>query len=654
MNANNKYIKITLATILLSITGLSSCRNYLDVIPDNIPTLDHAFSSRQEAEKFIHKCYSYTFSRTGTGNAQANISFLGGDEMWTYFGQNYAIESPWKIARGEQNIIDPLVSFWDGRNHAVNFWQAIRECNIFLDYVETKHAVPDLDDVERERWIGEIKFLKAYFHFCLMRMYGPIPIMDMAIPISATPEEVRVKRQPVDEVAVFISNLLDEAAVGLPDAITNLSTEAGRVSKTAAMMLKTKLWVTVASPLFNGNPDYASFKDRDGVQLFNPSFDQSKWERAYEAGKDAIEVAERSNHKLYYFNNFSLRLSDSTTYQMNVRGAVTEKWNEELIWGINNHQETNIYDVQNSNMAGKINHSATATYTPDWSSYLSVTLRMAELFYSDNGVPLEEDINFDYQGRYDLQTATDADRFNLVVGHKGPKLHFNRENRFYGSVAFDGAKWFMRNTGNSDEQNTFYVKGKNGEVGGKGYGDSYNVTGYWAKKLVNWNYVMIGTNPGAKYTTEKYPKPEMRLADLYLLFAEAANETDRRQEAIQYLDKIRERAGLSGVISSWTNYSKNPNKPTTKEGLRSIIMQERGIELAFEGHRIWDLRRWKTAELLQNQPIRGWYTDGRTDTEYWRIINLYNMQFVAPRDYFWPIRENNLLVNPNLVQNPGW
>lgn len=642
---------LTLAGLLLMST---SCAKYLDVVPDGVPTIEHAFSNKLEAEKFLHKCYSYTFSRAHQGAAVANIMFTGGDEMWTYRGNdNYDLDSPWKIALGEQNVSRPFVNFWDGDKHGSNFWQAIRECNIFLENIKDENKVPDLKLEDRERWIGEVEFLKAYFHFCLLRMYGPIPIMDVAIPIGSSPEEMRVKRQPVDDVVNYISNLLDVASTKLPDGITNMTTEAGRVSKTAVLMLKTKLWVMAASPLFNGNPDYNNFKDKEGVQLFNPTYDQSKWEKAVQAGLAAIETAQNGNHSLYKFNNVGYKLSDSTIYQMNTRGVVTEKWNPELIWGITNHNENNIGDIQNANLAGQID--TRITNTVDWTSYLSVTMRMAELFYSDKGVPINEDTGYDYAGRYDLKAATQADRFNIVPGHRTAKLNFNRENRFYGSVAFDGAKWFMANSpGNTDEQSLLYVQGKYGQKGGKVRDSYYNVTGYWAKKLVNWRFQQIGIQTGNKFTTEKYPRPEMRLADLYLLYAEACNETDNRAEAIKYLDLIRERAGLNGVVESWTNYSNNPQKPNSKEGLRSIIMQERGIELAFEGHRIWDLRRWKTAQQLQNQPIRGWNYNGSTEADYYRVRVLHNMTFNAPRDYFWPIRESNLLTNPNLIQNPGW
>jgi len=107
------------------------------------------------------------------------------------------------------------------------------------------------------------------------------------------------------------------------------------------------------------------------------------------------------------------------------------------------------------------------------------------------------------------------------------------------------------------------------------------------------------------------------------------------------------------VVESWTAHSRNPNKYTTAEGLQEIIRRERGIELALEGERFWDLRRWKAAPEELNQPISGWDVDQVTAEAYYRERVLYNQTF-ALKDYFWPIRENDLIVNKNLVQNPGW
>lgn len=88
--------------------------------------------------------------------------------------------------------------------------------------------------------------------------------------------------------------------------------------------------------------------------------------------------------------------------------------------------------------------------------------------------------------------------------------------------------------------------------------------------------------------------------------------------------------------------------------MRDIIQQERLIEFAFEGKRFWDIRRWKRASEEFNKDISGWNYLGDEDSEYYQIRTLNQQRFVSPRDYLWPLSENTLLQNPNLVQNPGW
>ena len=102
---------------------------------------------------------------------------------------------------------------------------------------------------------------------------------------------------------------------------------------------------------------------------------------------------------------------------------------------------------------------------------------------------------------------------------------------------------------------------------------------------------------------------------------------------------VSERAGLQGVINAWQNYSKYPAKPTTKDGMREIIRRERLNELACEGKRFWDLRRWK---ITLPKEIYG-----RKTVVYERPEYYY-------RDYLWPLKISTLLQNPNLIQNPGW
>jgi len=107
------------------------------------------------------------------------------------------------------------------------------------------------------------------------------------------------------------------------------------------------------------------------------------------------------------------------------------------------------------------------------------------------------------------------------------------------------------------------------------------------------------------------------------------------------------------VQESWSNFSKNPSKPASKEGLRQIIHQERRIELAFEGQIGWDLRRWKELQEVLSRPVQGWNINQGTSANYYRPTNVITPVF-GLRDYLWPISSTDLVVNENLTQNPYW
>lgn len=636
MNIRYKYIRITALLVLL--TACLACKkSYLDVVPDNVATIDNAFSNRNEAEKFLFTCYSYL---PREGNPDMDPGFNSGDEVWTYWPMTldfFTLDS-YQIARGEQNKANPKMNYWDGYDNR-SMWQGIRNCNIFLENVD---KVIDLQPYIKERWVAEVKFLKAYYHWYLFRMYGPIPILDRNLPDAATPEEVRVPRQPVDSVVNYIAGLIDQAtagnaSAGLPDKITSRATELGRITKVAALSIKARLLVTAASPLFNGNSDFNGLKNKDGKALFTSAYDAKKWTRAADACKKAIDAALAADVKLYHFTPTVGEIDDATQTEMNIRNAVCEKWNSELIWG-GTADGTPSYWIQLFACPqldpNNVSRELKGKFAP--------TMKMAELFYTKNGVPIEEDNTWDYSNRYELRTTTAKDS-QIQEGYQTPALHLDREPRFYADIAFDGSKWYMQN-------GLYNINSKAGENSGKKQSRMYSVTGYYTKKLVNWNLVATPTT----ISVESYPWPIMRLADLYLLYAEALNETGNPSAALPYLNQIRERAGLQSVESSWTHFSNNPSKYTSVAGMRDIIRQERGIELAFEGSRFWDLRRWKTAAKILNAPIYGWNITQTTFEEYNTRVLLFSQSFVAPRDYFWPIGEYAIQINPNLVQNTGW
>ncbi|MBC9798261.1 RagB/SusD family nutrient uptake outer membrane protein [Sinomicrobium weinanense] len=624
-----KNIKLIVLSTLLWTT---SCEKYIDVVPDNIATIDIAFNSRVNAERFFYTLYGYMPEHASTSNP----GLIAGDEIWLNDVAGRDLPGL-NIARGNQRVTTPYLNYWSGFGTFI----ALRDCNIFLENIDRPK---DIEAHERERWIAEAKFLKAYYHFWLLRMYGPIPIMDENISVDSDIEELRKERSPVDEAVTYIVSLLDEAIADLPPLIQNPGEELGRVTQPVAAAVKAKVLMYAASPIFNGNSQYAGFTNDEGEDYINQTFDASKWEKAAVACKEAIDIAESSGHSLYtYPGSAQFELSDSTIVKMSLRGAVSEKWNPEVIWGSANPTAGSL---QNSSFV-RVDAGVKAEVVERVNSNWAPTFRMAELFYSSNGVPIEEDKAYNYSGRMDLRTAGADHKYYIQEGYKTAALHFDREPRFYSSLAFDGG--IIYGQGRKNDKDPWVVQAKSGQVSARINSYQYSVTGYWPKKLIHEDDILANN-----YTQETYPWPIIRLADLYLLYAEALNESGGPgAEVYQYIDKVRERAGLEGVMTSWANYSNKPGKPTSKDGLREIIHQERLIELAFEGHRFWDLRRWLKLEAYMNSDIKGWDIDQESDLEYYRLRTIDRTVFTK-KDYLWPIPEANLIVNPNLDQAPGW
>ncbi len=636
-----KYLNKFIATFTMLFIGFG-CSEYVDVVPDNVAVIEDTFETRDGAERFLATLYGYLpgFSTIN------NPALLGGDEVLVQANRT----EDWmarRMALGGQNAGEPLLNFWSGGNGGSNLFIALRDCNIFIDNV----ALPfDITTDEVNIWTSEAKFLKAFYHFYLMRMYGPIPIIRENISIEADVNEVRVSRDPVDEVVNYIVELLDEAVVNLPSQIVDVGRDLGRPTKEVALALKARVLVTAASPLFNGNTDYSNFIDKEGNHLISQVYDENKWILATDACREAVEEAEANGHNLFQFEpRGSESFSDETIRKLSIRGAVTSEWlfNDELIWGSSDSPVTTLQNWAQGRVANNIQVENRQSVQGWWAP----TMRVAEMFYSENGVPLEEDNTYDYENRFEVSTAGPEHIHYVVDGFETANLHLNREPRFYASIGFDGGIWEGHGVNNDSGGNGLFVRAKFLETAGLLDANSFSLSGFFAKKLVNYRNVQA-TNVNS-YSRINYPFPLFRLADLYLLYAEALNESQGPTAAYQWIDKVRERAGLEGVVDAWSNYSNNPIKPSTKDGLRDIIHQERLIELVFEGQRFWDLRRWKKALTEASGPARGWNIEGGTTESFYNVIENGNFPFQL-KNYFWPIGESDIVRNPNLIQNPFW
>jgi len=617
----------------------NSCSDYLDVVPEGVATIDMAFNQRDETLKYLYTCYSYM---PRNGNPGSDPAILGSDELCTYddhynFG-GFDLSSV-KIARGLQNTTSPLLDMWG------SLYQGIRDCNIFLENVV---KVPDLPDWERKQWIGEVKFLKAYYHFYLVQMYGPVPIVRENLPIDVSVFDVKVFRDPADSCFNYIVQLIDEAADGgLPLNVMDPAKELGRITIPIALSLKAKVLMTAASPLFNGNNDQATLQNRDGTRLFNSTNDLSKWNKAVVACKEAIAVCDQAGLELYYYPTSALTdLTDTTITQMSLRNAFCERWESEIIWANTQSLSAEIQQYT----APKLNPEFRDA--PGIRSIISAPLKIAKLFYTHHGVPIAEDKTRSTD-IYALRTGGIDEKLYIKSGLTTVDMHFDREPRFYASLGFDGGIWYGAGK-TDDKEELWHIAAKKGEVDGQWAPGVGTISGYFCKKYLHFNNTLSSLS---SYSITDYPWPIIRVSDLYLMYAEAINEAEgpngaNQAEMFKYIDLVRARAGLESVRDSWDKYTNNP-KYSSQTGMRQIIQRERLIELAFEGQRFWDIRRWKTAPEIYKEPIESWSLGQYKAADYYRPLVLYSQTF-GVKDYFWPIRNSDIINNRNLVQNIGW
>ena len=154
------------------------------------------------------------------------------DEVTTPFAKE---PNSIKMMKGEQSTDDPLMSFWSGYGAAGrgqgSLWEGIRSCNLLIDNID---LVVDMNQEEKNAWAAEAKLLKAYYHFLMLKNYGPIPIVDVNAPIDASDEALRIYRKPVDEVVDYIISTIDEAKIHLPNRVMTTN-DLGRLDKVIAM-----------------------------------------------------------------------------------------------------------------------------------------------------------------------------------------------------------------------------------------------------------------------------------------------------------------------------------------------------------------------------------------------------------------------------------
>lgn len=658
MTMRKIFIRLSMSFALLAsvVAGVASCNKWLDVVPDDgIPSVETAFNLRSSAIRYLATCYSYM---TQEGVPGTDHGMLTGDELWDLVGRivtNTSARVPnnlFNIARGYQT---PNTVYG---NDFGSMYEGIRCCDILVEHI---NDVPDMTREEKDRWTAEATFLKAYYHFNLLKKWGPIPIVHESLPIDSDVETVRVYRDNVDDCFDYILGLLDQAYPHLYPTIPSTD-EYGRITQPICAALKARVAAYAASPLFNGNPDEASLVDNQGRQLFPQKSDAEKlarWTYAMNACERAIKVADSLGFRLYDTSGIVMPYNDTLKITVAIRNSVTERYNEsggnqEVIWP---NTQTN---RSAQTMYQRLVQPCLGAYTDMLGGYrfLGVPIKIAEQFYTNHGLPIANDRDWEGVNTMELVKGDDVHAFYIQPDYTTIRLNFDREPRFYASLGFDGGKWFgqLSNYNRVFKPADIYdVECRMGGKHAKTGSETGPVTGYFPKKLIPIQSTWTANNSFSSYT---YAWPMIRLTDLYLLYAECINEAEgpdgpHSAELFKYLDAIRSRAGIPDVKTAWEQYSNNPSYYKSKSGMRDIIHKERLNEFVFESQRFWDLRRWKEAPAEYQKGIYGFHVTGSAPEDYYVKTFIAEQQF-GLKDYFWPIPTSYIEVNPNLVQNLGW
>lgn len=642
-----KYFYTLSLALILSVSGC----NYLDVVPDNdIETIETIFEKRDQAENWFKYCH--TFLMPYTASIISNPAYTGADEVVAgdflrqQFSYNWA---GFFIGDGLQMTADPYGNIW--RKDAA--YNAIRYCNTFLEKI---WDVYNMDDSEKTLWSAEIKALKAHYYFELLRRYGPIILVPENIATNASIGEMKQPRRPVDACVEEIVALLDEAMKDLPPMKQKPTSRWAYHSLESAASLKALTLFYAASPLFNGNSAFANFTSKKGENFFNPTYDHEKWKRAAEATDTALMICLNNGKNLVSSGNGSLR---------NIMSDIEES---SLAKNFESNEAIFMIQYENRTLASWTKwtrpyfRSNDSDYNDQLLGCIAPSMKMVEMYYTNHGLPIDQDREWDYTSRYQIGKETDSYYKNVVLLDTDSilRLHLRREPRFYAHIAADRC-YFQRGINIHAQKDV--VRAYQGERFGTLYSQisssqTQNLTGYYMKKgsrstLSNTDYKNAFSNEEACVL--------IRLADLYLMKAEAWNEyldAPDKEHVYDPLNAVRTRAGIPTIEEAWENYSRNPDKIKTREGMREIIHREWDVEFAFEGRRFWNLRRWLTAEKELNTKLYGWIITGKTQRQFYNnfegpVVVWSKRQFLAPRDYLFPIRSEEILIS-GCEQNPNW
>ena len=559
---NMKYILVIISILI----GFAACSDYLDRDPktDTYLSYEMIFKDVHLAPGFLNNAYTYL---------PVGFTFYGTAMMASACDEAKHSASGSGIQFFNNNAI---TTTYNPNNVWASMYAAIRRCNIFLKeldgMIDQYNSIPVAD---RPNYRGQAYFLRAFYHFELLKRYQNIIYVDKVLDSFDEDEIYSLKQSSFADAVKLIAQDCDSATALLPARLIIDGSQNGRPTKAAPMAVKARMYLYAASP------------------LNNPTNDITLWERAEKACQELYDQR----------TNFGLSLMTSFT------GIFTTPYNSEIIFAT---QAGNRNDIERNNFPISYQGAGYTNPTQD----LADAFAMNSTYYNDpmNGFNPENP----YNGREDRFSATIL--YNNAVFKETPV------------ESFVGGKDGLSSTATATK------------------------TGYYMRKFIN---PAINLD---RDETSRRPWILYRYAELILNYAEARNEVLDKPDQLVHdlLNLIRNRARLRPFRNA-TEYIQ------TKEEMRDYIKKERRVELALEEHRFWDLRRWKDAERVLNQPVKGMRiervsdgVDGEGNPVYKFTYNVFDVEqrYFDPKFYWYPIPKSEVLKYQTkgitLIQNPGW
>ncbi|QTE39637.1 RagB/SusD family nutrient uptake outer membrane protein [Mucilaginibacter gossypii] len=609
-----KNILIMVVGICFLSACLSSC-NYLNKKPDNLLTSDLIWSTRANAESYLYNIYGYIKQTDG-----GDYSAMGASDESSVSIPGTNVR---QMVVGNWSPVNAYFDYWD------NYYTGIRSSFIFEANID-KVPATQLSVSLKNQYKAEARFLRGWFYWQLMKQYGPV--VKVTETLSLNDDFNKYPRASFDECKDYVNQLMDQAASGLPAQWPSTS-NYGRPTKGACLAVKAQLALLSASPLWNGNPSFASFKNQDGTPLAPTVFDAGKWKIAADAAKAVIDLG---SYKL--FTNLDNGGTQFDPY-LSVRDLFLTNWNSEIIFSRNSW-----------NYWG---YTKCVSPGPGGYSMYNATQNVVDAFYMNNGRTIDDPLS-----GYTATSFAQSNGAKYWEHSKGQwNMYANREPRFYAYIQYNGRpvlpaptvddKNYYSSAANIDGTGRveFYY---NGKAGAKASGASNNITGYDVLKNVSPadNIRMDATN--------YRPFILIRYAEILLDYVEALNEYDpSNPNVVLYLDQIRTRAGLPGIETVY------PGAVGNKDLMRKYILRERQVELCFESDRYFTLVRRLLLGADENQTIYGLNVNTDDQGLGFAFTGLYNKTLFQKRVwnnkmYLFPISQYQLDRDRALVQNPGW